>query len=250
MTERRCREEKDQALAICTAVYEFPAPVNFLEVECTFHAVTVPNHVHLLHAEKTGGLRDQAIFDFSFQKATLRFRPPTPVEIAMTETGAGALRAVGGWVQVLFLASLAVAARSRREMLAIAGMFLLGQVAAAAIVPRTGWQPAPRFVEGRLSAGARLSGGRGAAAAARRWTLDHRLCAGRVPRFVFRAIPASHRIPAADGAGWRGAHRSCTDCRVCAGFLTYWKGCGGIPAGTSVGIGAAGNGNGVVFLAA
>jgi len=147
VTERHCREDKDQALAICTALYQFPAPVEFLDVECTLHAVTVPNHVHLLHAEKTGGLRDQAIFDFSFQKATLRFRPPTPMEVAMTETGAGALRAVGGWVQVLFLASLALAARSRRELFAIGGMFLLGQVAAAAIVPRTGWLPAPRFVE-------------------------------------------------------------------------------------------------------
>src|SRR5882672_8929709 len=41
VTERRCREDKDQALAICTAVYEFPAPVEFLDVECTLHAITV-----------------------------------------------------------------------------------------------------------------------------------------------------------------------------------------------------------------
>jgi hypothetical protein len=32
-------------------------------------------------------------------------------------------------------------------LLAIAGMFLLGQILATVIVPRTGWQPAPRFVE-------------------------------------------------------------------------------------------------------
>ncbi len=147
LLEGSCREEKDQAVALCTARYEFPAPVDSLEIECTFHAITVPNHVHLLRAEKTGGLRDQAIFDFSFQKATLRFRPPTAAEIAMTEFGAGALRAVGGWVQVLFLASLVLASRSRKELMAIAGMFLVGQVAAATITPHTSWQPPARFVE-------------------------------------------------------------------------------------------------------
>ena len=57
------------------------------------------------------------------------------------------MRALGGAAQVLFLAALVLAARSRRELLALTGMFLAGQVASALIVPHTLWQPAPRFVE-------------------------------------------------------------------------------------------------------
>src|SRR5262249_16831325 len=107
---------------------------------------TVPNHVHLLRAQKEGK-SDQAIFDFSFTKTQIRFDPPGPVEIAVTQTGAGLMRAVGGLVQILFLATLALAARSRRELGAVAGMFLLGQIATTLIAPRTNWEPAPRFVE-------------------------------------------------------------------------------------------------------
>ena len=44
---------------VCTADYEFSAPVERLDVECTFPAITVPNHVHLLRAEM-GGKHDQA----------------------------------------------------------------------------------------------------------------------------------------------------------------------------------------------
>jgi hypothetical protein len=50
-------------------------------------------------------------------------------------------------VQILFLAALALAARSRRELAALVGMFLAGQVLAVLVTPRLGWQPAPRFVE-------------------------------------------------------------------------------------------------------
>jgi len=106
----------------------------------------VPNHVHMLRAEMAGK-HDQALFDLSFTRATLRFRPPTAAEIATGEASAGAMRALGGPVQILFLAALALAARSRRELLALAAMFLAGQVAAVAAVPHSGWQPAPRFVE-------------------------------------------------------------------------------------------------------
>lgn len=146
LLDKVCREDAANGSYMCIADYEFAAPVDRLEVACTFHSVTVPNHVHLLRAEKEGK-RDQAIFDFSFSKATLRFDPPGAVEIAVTQAGAGFLRALGGLVQILFLASLVLAARTRRELLALAGMFLAGQIAGAVLVPRTGWQPAPRFVE-------------------------------------------------------------------------------------------------------
>ncbi len=145
-TEGACRSDETAGQYICSAIYEFAEPVDRLDVECTFHTVTVPNHVHLLKAEQ-GGKRDQAIFDFSFPKAEIRFDPPSGTEVALTQTGAGLWRALGGVVQVLFLASLVLAARSRRELLALAGMFLAGQTVAALAVRFTSWQPATRFVE-------------------------------------------------------------------------------------------------------
>ena len=146
LIKKDCSADQGQGIYFCTAEYEFPQPVDKLDVECTFHAVTVPNHVHLLRAVN-GERRDQAIFDFSFPRSTLRFRPPTAAEIRMTEFGAGAMRAAGGIVQVLFLASLVLAARSRRELLAMSGMFIAGQIASALLVPLTRWQPPSRFVE-------------------------------------------------------------------------------------------------------
>jgi hypothetical protein len=141
-----CRTAAPQAQYVCQADYEFAAPVDRVEVECTLAAVTVPNHVHLLRAQ-LDGKRDQALFDISFTRATLRFRPPTAAEIALEQSGAGWMRALGGAVQLLFLAALVIAARSRRELLALSGMFLAGQAAAVLAMPHTAWQPDPRFVE-------------------------------------------------------------------------------------------------------
>jgi hypothetical protein len=146
ITQKACHAEMAQGSYICTADYEFPVAVDRLDVECTFHQVTVPNHVHLLRAQKEGK-NDQAIFDLSFSKAQVRFDPPTAMETFFTETGAGFVRALGGLVQILFLATLALAARSRRELAALAGMFLLGQIATAVFASKTSWEPAPRFVE-------------------------------------------------------------------------------------------------------
>ena len=141
-----CRQDAGQGSYICEADYQFAGPVEKLEVECTFASITVATHVHLLHADNNGK-RDQAVFDLSFPRATLRFRPPTALETAVSQSAGGFLRALGGPVQILFLAALALAARSRRELILLAGMFLAGQVAAALAAPWTGWHPAPRFVE-------------------------------------------------------------------------------------------------------
>lgn len=138
-----CRREDSY---ICEADYQFPSAVDRLEVECTLPAATVASHVHLLRAEKDG-LRDQAMFDVSFSKASLRFRPPTSFEVAATQTGAGMVRALGGFVQILFLAALVLAARSRRELIVLAATFFAGQTASALAVPYTGWQPPTRFIE-------------------------------------------------------------------------------------------------------
>src|ERR1035437_4389625 len=150
LVRSECRADAARDAYICAADYEFAAPVDRLDVECTFTAITVPNHVHLLRAslgEKSGEKRDEAIFDLGFTRTILRFRPPTAAEIAITQAGAGSVRALGGTVQVLFLASLVLAARSRRELLAIAAMFLLGQAASVLGMAHVAWQPAPRFVE-------------------------------------------------------------------------------------------------------
>ena len=146
MTHSECRTEAARDSFICSADYAFPAPVDRVDVECTLASVTVPNHVHLLRAE-LGGKRDEAVFDLGFTRASLRFRPPTPFETAVTQSGAGFVRALGGAVQVLLLAALVIAARSRRELLAIAAMFVLGQCASTLLMPHLSWQPAARFVE-------------------------------------------------------------------------------------------------------
>ena len=141
-----CAPDQPNGVYVCRADYEFAAAPQQVEVECTLAAVTVPNHVHVLRAVM-GEKRDEELFDLSFTHATLRFRPPTAAEIALEQAAGGFRRALGGPVQILFLAALALAARSRRELMALAAMFLAGQTAAVLAAPQTGWQPAPRFVE-------------------------------------------------------------------------------------------------------
>ena len=141
-----CQSDEPAATYFCTADYQFAEPPDLIDVTCTFHSITVPNHVHLLRAYM-GGKNDEAVFDLSFSHATLRFRPPTPLEIAVTQVGGGFIRAWGGVVQILFLAALVLAGRSGKELLVLAAMFLAGQAASVWILPYIAWQPAPRFVE-------------------------------------------------------------------------------------------------------
>jgi hypothetical protein len=145
-----CHPDPAHDAYLCSADYTFAAPIEKLEVECAFPAITVPNHVHMLRAE-LDGKQDQAIFDSAFPRATLLFRPPTPVEIAVTQSAAGFARALGGAVPVLLLAALVLAARRPRELAAIAGMFAAVECAAAGIAVRMLWQPAPRFVEAAMA---------------------------------------------------------------------------------------------------
>ncbi len=145
-TESRCREISAEGAYRCEAVYEFPEPVERLAVESSLPSITVSNHVHLLRATRDRA-SDQAVLDFSFPRADLRFRPPTPAEAAIEQVIAGALRAAGGAAPLLFLASLVLAARGRRELLAIGGAFLLAEILSCTVAPYTGWRPAPRFVE-------------------------------------------------------------------------------------------------------
>jgi hypothetical protein len=150
MVRSDCHSDQSRDAYLCSADYEFNGPVEKVDVDCTLAAATVPNHVHLLRAEM-GGKRDEAVFDLGFTHATLRFRPPTAMETTITQAGAGFVRALGGAVQLLFLAALAIAARSRRELLALTGAFLVGQCASALAMPHIAWQPAPRFVEAAMA---------------------------------------------------------------------------------------------------
>jgi len=143
-TGQACRDE--QGTYICVADYEFPAPVEELTVECTLTAVTVPNHVHLLRAYR-GDKTDQAVFDLSFTAAEIRFRPPTVWETTVKEVTAGFMRAAGGLAPLLFLASLALAARSRRELFALTASFLAAESIACLLIPRTAVPLSPRFIE-------------------------------------------------------------------------------------------------------
>jgi HupE / UreJ protein len=135
-----------QGTYVCTADYQFPAPVEALEVECTLAKVTVPNHVHLLRAYR-GDKSDQAVFDLSFTSAELRFRPPTAFETATRESSAGFMRAAGGLAPLLFLASLVLAARSRRELVALTASFLAAEALACVLAPRISISLSPRFIE-------------------------------------------------------------------------------------------------------
>ena len=144
VSAQTCRQEQDTY--ICTAEYEFPVPVDIVRAECTLASVTVPNHVHLLRAYR-GDKTDQAVFDLSYTQAELRFRPPTAFETATREISAGFMRAAGGLAPLLFLLSLVLAARSRRELLALTTSFVAAEALACALAPRIALALSPRFIE-------------------------------------------------------------------------------------------------------
>ncbi len=141
---RHCSDQ--QGTYVCLADYEFPSAIDKLSIDCTFASITVPNHVHLLRAYK-GDKIDQAVFDLSFTTAEIRFRPPSLWEVAVHESGAGFLRAVGGLAPLLFLLSLVLAARSRPELAMLTLAFLCGETIACGLAPRLALQLSPRFIE-------------------------------------------------------------------------------------------------------
>ncbi len=141
-----CRADRAADLFTCEAVFSFASPVKTLEVECTYYAVTIPNHVHILRAA-LGSKVDQEIFDLTVPRGEINFVPPTWFEIFRREVAAGARRAAGGLASLLFLFAMVLAARGRGEFLALLGMFIAGEAATCVVLPVSGWQPAPRFVE-------------------------------------------------------------------------------------------------------
>ena len=151
LVRRACHPDMGQGAYLCSADYEFPVAVDRLDIECTFYQITVPNHVHLLRAARKTARTVR-------RSSTLQPRPPRFVSILLQRrkpfsprpTQRGFVRALGGLAQILFASATPGAGRAHTPpcvLLALTGMFLLGQIAAALIAPGLNWSPAPRFVE-------------------------------------------------------------------------------------------------------
>ena len=149
-TSGGCRDVPVEAAYLCEAEYRLPEEPAALEVECRLADATVPNHVHILRAVR-GDVAEQNVFDYTTTRHEIRFVPLTAWERFAQEAGAGAKRVLTGPAQWLFLLALALAARSRKELLWIGAAFLASQALSAVIVEAQRWNPPPRFVE---SAGA------------------------------------------------------------------------------------------------
>ncbi len=147
-TSGQCRQDGETYL--CRAEYEFPGLFDRLAVECTFAEITVPNHVHLLYAVQ-GPNSDQVVFDQSFPRTEVRFRPPSKAELLLKELGGGIWRAITSPAGLLFLISLVIAARSGRESVLLIVMFLAGEWLARPLAPRIPWQLSPKFLEAAMA---------------------------------------------------------------------------------------------------
>jgi len=149
MISSSCKQEEDAY--VCAAQYEFaePAP-NYVEIECTLFQVTVPNHVHLLHAVQ-GPNGDQVVFDQTFTKADARFHPPSRAEIIARGVAGGIARLVKSISALMFLAALALAGRSWREAALFIALFLTGEWIALPLAPRIPLSFSPAFLESAMA---------------------------------------------------------------------------------------------------
>ena len=148
-TSSHCQEQS--GTYICRAEYEFDRPVpDKIEVECTLFQVTVPNHVHLLYAVQ-GTNSDQAVFDQSFRQAEIRFHPPSRAELIAKAAAAGIARLFKSIPGLLFLAVLALAARTTREMGILTVAFLAGEWLARPVAARIPLSFGPEFLEAVLA---------------------------------------------------------------------------------------------------
>ncbi len=146
-----CHSESDTY--VCIANYAFPGTpdliVDSVDVECTLHQITVPNHVHVLRVV-SGTKSDQLVFDEKVTRGEVRFRPRSAFESLVLGLAEGMWRAIAG-PGALFLLALALAARSHREAVLLVAMYLAGEWIMRAIAPRIPWPLAPRFVEAAMA---------------------------------------------------------------------------------------------------
>jgi hypothetical protein len=130
----------------CTSRFAWPEGAAVVEVECDLPDAVAPNHVHVLRAVSPEGA-EQQVFDYASRKQTFRFRPMGVVERVLSEAKAGAVRILLGPAQMLFLFSLVVAARGRRELVQMTAAFLATLAATAVAVSVLSWQPPPGFAD-------------------------------------------------------------------------------------------------------
>ncbi len=139
----------EEGTYVCDAHYQLAGRIDRVEVECTFYQVTVPNHVHLLHAVE-GSNVDQAVFDQTTPRAELRFRPPSRFEILSREMLAGCRRFIESPAS-LFLLVLMIAARSAGEGVVLTVVYLAAQWAIRPLAPKIPLQFSPRFIEAAMA---------------------------------------------------------------------------------------------------
>lgn len=144
--EASCQSDAGQELYTCRASYRFVDPPSTVDFRCDFPSVTVPHHVHILRSG-SGETARQTVFDITFREAEIRFVPPTIWEVVRTEAGAGVRKPITSPELFLFLIALALAARSKSELAACAGAFLIAQAATGAIVGLIEWMPPIPFLE-------------------------------------------------------------------------------------------------------
>lgn len=141
-----CRSDAGQELYTCRASYRFLDPPSTVDFRCDFPSVTVPHHVHILRSGDSETAR-QTVFDITFREAEIRFVPPTLWEVVRTEAGAGVRKPITSPELFLFLIALALAARTKRELAACVGAFLIAQAATGATVGLIEWRPPVSFLE-------------------------------------------------------------------------------------------------------
>jgi hypothetical protein len=124
---------------VCESEYRFTSAPTDVEVQCQLARVTVPNHVHVLHARR-GDTVDQAVFDREMERAVLRFRQMGVIESTLRARPAAAAAVM------LVAVALGVLARNRREIVLILGGFVSGFLLAY-LVP---WPLTPAFAESAL----------------------------------------------------------------------------------------------------
>ena len=183
-----CHEEN--GTYVCAAHYEFSGLIDRVEVECTFYQVTVPNHVHLLRAVQ-GSNGDQAVFDQTFPRAELRFRPPSRFEILSREMLAGLWRAIVS-PAAIFLLVLMVAARSAREGGVAGGRVPSGAMGDAAAGAENSISVVAAIRGGGYGTDRGVPGARGPGTAASPEAMGGGAGAGTVPWTVLRCFPVTY----------------------------------------------------------
>jgi hypothetical protein len=143
--------EEQQGYFVCKATFEFAAPVpDKLDATCTLFQVTVPNHVHLLHATQ-GSNGDQVVFDQRFTDVEVRFRPPSPTEKLVRDSAAGMSRLWFSVSGVIFLLALALAARSWNDVSIFAALFLGAEWIAVPLAPQLPLSLSSGFLEAAMA---------------------------------------------------------------------------------------------------